>query len=47
MYQHWIEGYSQTSRLSAVYTSSNCPHARYSQIVSEGQLDWVLAQTKI
>ena len=30
MCQHWIEDYSKTSRLSAVYTSSNYPHARYS-----------------
>jgi len=36
-----IEGYSQTSRLSAVYTSSNYWNARYS-LVSESQLDWVL-----
>ena len=30
MCQHWIEDYSETSRLSSVYTSSNYPHARYS-----------------
>jgi len=36
MCQHWIEGYSETSRLSTVYTSSNYPHGRYSYVVSEG-----------
>ena len=37
MCQHWIEVYSETStssRLSAVYTSSNNPHTRYSQVVN-------------
>jgi len=42
MCQHWIKGYSEASRLSAVYTSSNYTHARYSYVVSDGQLDWIL-----
>jgi len=43
MCQHWIEDYSESSRLSAVYTSSNYyPHAKYNKVIGEGQLDWIL-----